>query len=510
MKDNKNMNKDTNKNIDVNPVNFYLSDEEFEFDMRNIFRIFNLNSKIKFNYKADRNDDDFLSISIFDENIKKDDGTASIEIFQQGRLVASDSGKLSDVFLEKEDLKKRRKTLLKKLLYKCLSEYYNYESSYGILSGIRPGKIVTKAYENGFSANSVRNIMENTYGISHEKYLLLERVYEIQKKYIGQINDGKYNLYIGIPFCPTKCIYCNFVSFAKYEDETVEEYVKVLKKDIEETMLMAEIRNLELHTIYFGGGTPSVLNNNQIKEIFDVIKAHVNLDIIEEINFEAGRADTIDRELLKCLKEVGVNRICINPQTMNQKTLDLVKRNHTVKDVIDAYNAAREIGFDSINMDLIIGLPGENIDDVERTLKEVIELEPENLTVHTLSFKNGSKLFDMLKEFPQNTNSLLDSSNMTKKYCELNGYIPYYMYRQKKTRDNLENIGYCKPGKESIYNIVIIEEIETILACGAGAASKIFKEDGRHTRYSNYKNLRDYMEKVDKNIREKREILEQC
>ena len=485
-------------------MNFYLSNSEFEFDIRNIFRIFDLNSKMIFKYTF-KADEDELYIIINDQNI--DDGYASVSLHKDGVELFAQEGRTSDIEIEKTDEKKHKKVLIKKLVYECLSVYYDYKSSYGILSGIRPGKLLTQAHMFGLSENKVMNIMKETYGVSDEKFDLLDDIYNIQKKYIGIDNDSFYNLYIGIPFCPTKCTYCSFISFARYEKHLVDEYVEILMKDVEQTIIMARLKGLKLHTIYFGGGTPSVLSIKNIYDIFNKISQYENIDDVTEVNFEAGRADTINKELLECLKDIGVDRICINPQTMKQSTLDLVKRNHTVEDVYRAYDLAKTVGFDSINMDLILGLPGENKSDVENTMKSIVEMNPENITIHTLAYKKGSKLYDLLKSFPENENSLVDVAEVAKNYCIDNDYMAYYMYRQKRIKDNLENIGYCKANKESIYNIIIIEEIETILACGVGAASKILLPNGKHKRISNYKSLTDYMDKINLNIEEKRDVL---
>lgn len=484
---------------------FYLSNSDFEFDIRNIFRIFDLNSEMIFNYTFDIDESNDLYVVINDEFI--DTGLAEVRIHSINKEDVVRRGSIHDFILEKVDIKKHKKTLIKKLLYDCLSILYDYKSEYGILSGIRPGKLLTQAHNYGLNRYEVENIMKNTYGVSDDKYKLLDDIYSIQKKYMGDINSTYYNLYIAVPFCPTKCTYCSFISFAKYEKSMVDDYVEILKIDIEQTLIMAKLKGLKLHTIYFGGGTPSVLSVENIYDIFDLIAKYENVIDISEVNFEAGRADTIDIELLTCLKNIGVDRVCINPQTMNQKTLDLVRRNHTVEDVYKAYELAEKVGFKSINMDLILGLPGENLSDVEHTMKSIMKMQPTNITIHTLAYKKGSRLFDILQKLPENQNSILEIADLAKNYCTDNNYMAYYMYRQKRIKDNLENIGYCKSGRESIYNIVIIEEIETILACGVGAANKILLSDTRHKRISNYKNLKDYMENFSINIEKKRDIL---
>ncbi len=364
------------------------------------------------------------------------------------------------------------------------------------------------ALKNGMSREHANLILKKTYEVSDSKIELLNDIYDRQIKYMDEDeNNGNYNLYIHIPFCPSRCVYCSFVSFSNYDQSIIDEYVKNLTCEIEETIKIAINNRLKLNTIYFGGGTPSVLSTKNIDDIFMVIKKYYNLNDVKEITFEAGRPDTINKELLKCLKDNFVGRISINPQTMNENTLKRISRNHTVADIEKIYYLAKNIGFDSINMDLIIGLPDETPEDVLNSVRKVIDLKPDNITVHALSYKKGSKLLNAVKTLSKDTDTVEKMYHITKEICAKNGYKPYYMYRQKNIKGNLENVGYALEGKESIYNIVIIEEVETILACGMGAVSKILKGNNRHERVQNYKDLREYNNNFKKNIEEKYNIL---
>lgn len=495
-------------------IKFYLKGHKYEYEVNNVFRIFDLNSKIYFSNESekiidDNNDECSDNIEIFSSIYEHESILcASAVLYEQGKLRYQQLIRETDIELEKNDYKKLRKTLITKSLYYVLSKLYNTEAEYGFLTGIRPNKILTHAVSAGYSYDRIRSILKNTYEVKKEKIDLMFKVYDMQKKYINlEGNRDNYNIYIGIPFCPSKCIYCSFVSYVNYDKEMIDKYVETLCYEIDETIKMAMEKGLKLNTIYFGGGTPSILSCENINSIFSVIKKSYNLSDINEITFEAGRPDTITEEKLNCLKNNGVTRISINPQTMNDSTLKYISRKHTVEDIYRVYNMAKAFNFHSINMDLIIGLPGEDDNDVQNSISQVIKLNPENITIHALAYKKGSELLNSLKDLNKDYDIVERMYKITKEACINAEYKPYYMYRQKNIKANLENVGYCISGKESIYNIVIIEEIETILACGAGSVSKILKGNNRHERVQNYKNLSDYNNNVCKNIDEKRLIL---
>ncbi len=489
-------------------ISFYLAGHDYEFEIKNVFKIFDLNSEIKIYYddKIDLNHSGLIVLSEFISSFDRLACRTSLYLNKmQIRCVTIDE---KDIRLEKDDNKKLKKTIVKKSLYYVLSEYFNEKAEYGFLTGIRPNKILDTAIKNNMSREDINLILKNTYEVSDDKIQLLNEIYNRQTEYMcEEKNISNYNLYIHIPFCPTRCIYCSFVSFSKYNQIVLDEYVKKLIYEIEETIKLAISNNLKLNTVYFGGGTPSVLSIKNMDDIFNVIKKYYNLDDISEISFEAGRPDTINEEKLECLKKNCVSRISINPQTMNEETLLKISRVHSVKDIEDTYYLARKIGFNSINMDLIIGLPEESPEDVLNSIKRVVNLKPDNITVHALSYKKGSELINKTKDLLKDTDTIEKMYEITRHTCIENGYNPYYMYRQKNIKGNLENIGYALEGKESIYNIVIIEEVETILGCGAGAVSKILKGGGRHERVQNYKDLIEYNKNIQRNIEQKCEIL---
>ena len=489
-------------------VSFYLVGHEYDFEIRNVFKIFDLNSEIKIYYNDKINFDcsELVIISEFIESL--DSFACKTTLYSNKKEINHILVDKNDIKLEKNDEKKLRKTVVKKSLYNALTRYFNEKAEYGFLTGIRPNKILAMAIKNNMSREKANSILKNTYEVSDNKIELLNDIYDRQIKYMCEDNNANnYNLYIHIPFCPSRCIYCSFVSFSNYNQSILDEYVKNLIYEIEETIQIAINNNLKLNTIYFGGGTPSVLSTKNINDIFMVIKKYYNLKDVNEITFEAGRPDTINEEKLKCLKDNHVGRISINPQTMNVKTLQKISRNHTVTDIENIYYLAKKIGFDSINMDLIIGLPEETPEDVLSSIKKVANLKPDNITVHALSYKRGSTLINNVKTLSKDTDTVEKMYQITKQVCAENGYKPYYMYRQKNIKGNLENVGYALEDKESIYNIVIIEEVETILACGAGAVSKILKGNNRHERVQNYKSLKDYNDNIKKSIVEKHNVL---
>lgn len=486
-------------------INLYFKGHNFEYELKNIIRIFDLNTKIEIHYEYPRSfknsDINIISTLTTQNNIE----ISKTQLFEAEKLVLESSVDSSNIELEKLDVKKIKKTITKLSLYNILTKYYNNEADYGILTGVRPVKIITESRINGISDKQIERILKETYKVNNKRINLMFKVADVEKKYIEENKkDKSYSLYIGIPFCPTKCSYCSFTSFTKYDEEILDSYVNILIDEISQTIEIALKNSLKLNTIYFGGGTPTVLNIKHFNKLFNTIKKYYNLNEIREITVEAGRPDTINREKIKCIKENNVNRISINPQTMNKKTLSLIGRNHTPEEIIDKFKIAREEQIGIINMDVIVGLPEEKEKEIDYTMKSIMELKPENLTVHTLAYKKGSDLYKKYN-MDKDNEKVKKMHEIIKEHCMNLGYHPYYMYRQKNIKGNLENIGYSLKNKECIYNIMIIEEKETILACGAGATSKILNKDNKIIRVPGFKNLRDYknrnIETIEKKIK---------
>ena len=315
-----------------------------------------------------------------------------------------------------------------------------------------------------------------------------------------------YSLYIGIPFCPSTCLYCSFTSFpiSKWK-KRVDRYLDALEKEMDE---MAQLfADKYVNTIYIGGGTPTTLEPIQMERLLSALEHKFDLSRLLEFTVEAGRPDSIDREKLEVLRKHGISRISINPQTMKQETLNLIGRQHTVEQTTDSFHLARNMGFDNINMDLIMGLPEETFDDVRHTLAMVKELDPDSVTVHSLALKRAARLQMFKEDYAGlkmvNTQQHLDAAA---EVCANMGMEPYYLYRQKNMAGNFENVGYAKDGKAGIYNVLIMEEIQSIIALGAGAITKRVHSDGQIERCENVKDVALYMEKIGEMIQRKRKL----
>lgn len=401
------------------------------------------------------------------------------------------------------------KNIVKHLLYNLLSEFTKRVLPWGTLTGIRPTKIPVSLMEQGYSNDEIRTYMKETYLATDEKIELSIDIAKRELKVLEKIDYKEgYSIYIGIPFCPTTCLYCSFTSYPIVMwEKRVDEYLDALCKEIEFTA--KAFQNKILNTIYIGGGTPTTLNANQLDRLLKKLASSFDYSHLCELTVEAGRPDSVTLDKFKVLKENNVSRISINPQTMNQQTLDLIGRKHTVTQIHEAYQMAREVGLDNINMDLIVGLPGEDKQMVRHTMEEIVALNPDSITVHSLAIKRAARL-NMFKENYQqyeiaNNSEIID---LTREYANKIDATPYYLYRQQNMAGNLENVGYAKPGKEGIYNILIMEEKQTIIALGAGASTKIVFPDGyRIERIENVKDVDNYINRIDEMIERKRSFL---
>ena len=319
--------------------------------------------------------------------------------------------------------------------------------------------------------------------------------------------QGGYSLYIGIPFCPSTCLYCSFTSYpiAAYR-EKVERYIDCVIREMK--YVAQAYRGKILDTVYIGGGTPTTLEPEQLDRLLDSLKSLFDFSTVQEFTVEAGRADSITADKLEVLRRHGVSRISVNPQTMKQETLDIIGRKATVEQVAEAYGLAREAGFDNINMDLILGLPGEDEADVRRTVDRVVDLAPDSLTVHSLAIKRASRLNQWIQEHGietlRNTDETMEIAAAGAKALDMH---PYYLYRQKNMSGNFENVGYAREGKYGLYNILIMEEQQTIVALGASSITKRVYPDGRIERCENVKEVALYLEKIDEMIERKRRLL---
>ncbi len=396
----------------------------------------------------------------------------------------------SDVINRQFNFKKGEDTLvnaIKRAIHDNLIDYIENDD-WGILTGMRPTKLFRKFLCKNDDETS-KSILKTKYLVREEKAELLRNIVEKELTVLDKINaKDSYSLYINIPFCKSICSYCSFNSML-YSKEKAAIYVDKLTEEISR-----EIPYLKgaPTSIYIGGGTPTSLSINQIYKLLKTIKDNFKEPL--EYTVECGRTDTLDEEKLNLLKDFGVDRISLNPQSSKESISKIINRPMNLRDFEKKYALARKLGFDLINMDLILGLPTETSEDMIRSIKYVSDLGPENITIHNLSLKKGSKLFEKNYHFESSIDDVIDFS---KKYLHKKSYNPYYMYRQKKIIGNGENIGYSLPGKECIYNILIIEEVQDIIAFGMGSSSKFIREDGKVNQILNFKNLRDYLNRND-------------
>ena len=409
--------------------------------------------------------------------------------------------------------RKETKNQLKIVLYKMIEKGVGHGLPWGTLSGIRPTKIAMKCLEDGMNDEQTYDYLKENYLASDEKINLSMGIAKREKALLDRLDYEKgYSLYVGIPFCPSTCAYCSFTSYPLgVWKNRVDEYLDALEKEL--SYVADTFKDKTLNSVYIGGGTPTTLLPYQLDRLIKKIKGSFDLSNCLEFTVEAGRPDSITREKLETLKTNGISRISVNPQTMKQKTLDIIGRHHTVEDTINSFKLARETGFDNINMDLIMGLPEETIDDVRKTMEIIKELAPDNVTVHSLAVKRAARL-TIFKDRYQDMQMINTQEHMDlcAGYCEEMGLEPYYLYRQKGMAGNMENVGYALPGKAGVYNILIMEEKQTIVACGAGASTKrVWNEpnpDGTHRidRCENVKDVATYIDRIDEMIDRKKRL----
>ncbi|WP_090438580.1 coproporphyrinogen dehydrogenase HemZ [Natronincola peptidivorans] len=492
-------------------VKVFIEGHHYEYELKELLKLFYKQEDIEFltnqpdiTMLENTNDDIIINKLVLNRNI--------IKVISEGRIDGEKAKVEKQAFFDKNPFEntKKKKQLMKTSIFQLLKRSKVVSLPWGILTGIRPTKIVHELRGRGLDSIEIITILTEEYFIEKEKALLLVEVAATEHKYLYPINEDKISIYISIPFCPTRCSYCSFPSnpFKRYQD-SIDTYIEALCKEIVASAELLNKTKKKIETIYIGGGTPTTLNLEQLSKLIKTIFINFNLSELKEFTVEAGRPDTIDIAKLVLLKKNGVTRISINPQTMNDQTLIEIGRNHTTAETIEAYKIAKDVGFYSINMDIIIGLPGENVDMVLNTMEHITKLAPNNLTVHTLAIKNASELKEQQYKNNNGSRDIHEMLKVTENHARKMGLIPYYMYRQKHMVGNLENIGYAKEGYECIYNIQIMEEKQTIVAIGAGAVSKIvFPKENRLERVPNVKNLEQYIARVDEMILRKKQHLQ--
>lgn len=406
---------------------------------------------------------------------------------------------------EKKYLKKE----LKKQIYRVMHELTKAELPWGALTGIRPTKLIVTMIEAApdVTDEEITSFLKENYYVTDEKAALGIQIARREIKLLEKIDyEEGYSLYIGIPFCPTTCLYCSFTSYpiGAYTKKA-DDYVTALLKEI--SYASARFADRKLNSIYIGGGTPTTLEPEQLDRLLHAVRDSFDFSHNQEFTVEAGRPDSITPEKLAVLLKHGVTRISINPQTMNQKTLDLIGRYHTVEQVKETFQLARKMGFDNINMDFIVGLPGETMEDIRFSMEEVQKLNPDSLTIHSLAIRRAARLNIMREQYKDFT---IENNEQIMELCaaaaENMGMTPYYMYRQKNIAGNMENVGYARTGRAGIYNILIMEEKQTIVALGAGSVTKRIYPDGRIERCANVKDVGQYIDRIDEMIERKENL----
>lgn len=480
----------------------HLIDNDYRYEVNELIRVFYFKEERIFIDSLEDYSEGFLI------EVGMEDNRPFTRIFEDNVLIHEVHIDMNSIRIGDSDTDKIKKIGIIQSLYDALNRISSVKAPWGVLTGVRPVKIVHKLMDRGYDDEKILDILIDGYRLFDEKAELLLKVAKKQRKHIYPLDENRFSLYIAIPFCPTRCLYCSFpsVGIEKY-GHLVDEYTDKLIYELDS---MGEIaKSKHISTAYIGGGTPTAIPYKNLERIIQAVYRNFGRENIEEFTVEAGRPDTIDEEVLLMLKENKVDRISINPQTMNDSTLELIGRSHKAKDIIDVYWLAREIGFPVINMDLIVGLPGEGVEEIRKTLDEIEKLNPENLTVHTLAVKRGSIFRDVMDQYEiEDQRVIYEMLKEVKAYTDSMKLEPYYLYRQKQMLGNFENVGYAKKNKECIYNIKMMEEKETILAAGMGGISKIYyPHEDRIERVPNIKSLNEYLTRIDEMVERKRSFL---
>ena len=484
-------------------IYLYFGEENFEYDIRGLLTSFYPGEPIQSEAGRQR---ELPALEEGDRALLAEypEGLARVRLYR-GNGEAPLEGEAP---VDPED-RSGEKSVLKRLVYRLLSEDTGKELPWGTLTGIRPTKIPMAMLEQGAGEQEIASYMEETYLASPEKIRLSIEIAGRERELLRDIDyRNGYSLYIGIPFCPTTCLYCSFTSYpvAKWAPR-MDEYLDALFREIDYTREAFSGRQLD--SIYIGGGTPTTLEPRHLERLLSKVEESFDLSYVKEWTVEAGRPDSLTPEKLAVLKKHPVTRISINPQTMKAETLKLIGRRHSPEQIREAFRMARDAGMDNINMDIIMGLPEETAEDVRDTMEKLSAMAPDSITVHSLAIKRAARLNTMKEQYAhlrfENTAEMMD---LTASYCRRLGLLPYYLYRQKNMAGNFENVGYAAPGKAGVYNILIMEEKQTIAALGAGSTTKAVFPDGRIERCDNVKDIDLYLARIEEMIGRKKRLFE--
>lgn len=469
-------------------IKLLVINHKFHYEMEKLVRIFMPDTKIQVIY--DENEEYNLLTSIDDEIIVK----ANFDGFQKS---------LSAPICDDNEMQMGR------MVYALLSEYMGFYPKWGVLTGVRPSKLLINT-EKVMGREKTEEYFKTDLLVTDEKYRLARAVADCEERIIATSKPQSFSLYVSIPFCPSRCSYCSFVSHSVENEKAkalLPVYVDLLEKELVQTAEIAKNIGVQLESVYIGGGTPTTLSAEQLKTVISAIENNFDMTTCREFTVEAGRPDTITKEKLQVIKNSSVDRISINPQTFNDTVLEAVGRRHTAEDTVKIFNLAREIGFNNINMDLIAGLPTDTVDGFKYSLDTAMSLNPENITVHTLAVKRASGIGQNTPELAvQSANNASQMLDYTYKQLS-EKYHPYYMYRQSKSAGSLENVGWAKGDTECIYNIFMMEECHTILSCGGGAVTKLkAPQSSEIERIFNFKYPFEYISGFDELITRKKRI----
>ncbi len=467
-------------------MKFSIINHDFKYELEKVCRIFMPFQKFEFCDSGDITDGVYTAI--------ENNGAVSLLLVAVNTESARAERKeeIDNNILDFED---KAELILAEMLYSCLVELTGYTPEWGIVTGIRPVRLLSRLIAKGGEEYAV-DYLKNSLYMSDSKIELTKKCLIKEDEIINSSKKEDFSLYISIPFCPSRCNYCSFVSHSVDQaKKLIPEYLELLCEEIRLTSEISKKLGLRLKTAYIGGGTPTSFEADELERVMSAVKDNFDFSGCIEYTVEAGRPDTVTREKLEVIKKYGATRISINPQTMNDEVLEKIGRKHTADDTRKAYLLARKVGFDNINMDLIAGLTGDTVESFKQSVDELVELSPENITVHTLSMKRASNMtkesmfFGLSEGVP-----VSEMVNYARETFEKAGIYPYYMYRQGKTVGNLENVGFAKHGFEGLYNIFIMDETHTIFACGASAVTKM-REYGsnRIERIFNYKYPYEYI-----------------
>lgn len=475
-------------------MNLYVKNHNFHFELENLTRLFFPNEKITVIRDFSEPQPPYIYTEVSDKI------TISVNI---GSFNKSETAvkKLTD-----DD----NELVSAQLLYKLLCDFTGLTQPWGILTGVRPVKLLRKLAEESSEEQAVKKF-EKDFFVSNEKIALSRETEHNERKILELSRPESFSLYVGIPFCPSRCSYCSFVMASiERAEKLIEPYTKLLCEEIKRTAEIANKLGLRLETVYFGGGTPTTLSAEQLDTVLRTVNKCFDMSTCREFTVEAGRPDTIDIAKLFALKENKVNRISINPQTTNDEVLKTIGRKHTAQQFFDAFELARKCGFDNINTDLIAGLPTDTPESFKNSLDSIVRLNAECITVHTLCMKRASRL--TTEGVTLDLQQARDAREMlayTQNILGQNEYIPYYMYRQSRMVGNLENVGWSKKGFESLYNVYVMDETHTILACGSGGVTKLKRNNPDYLeRIFNFKYPYEYIDRFDEVIQRKSGIMQ--